>query len=337
MKTRKTDGNATRLIFEVGARVQMEDMPLPERPGPYGVVLQSVNSLVNSGTDLAKLKQLEAKADTGEPQRIVPTGVVMGRVVQAGPAVSAVCPKIAPGNWVIAKGPHASHLQLNVLTDDLVAFGADRPPLHFLLARYANVAASGMRSLRGLDGGSVAVIGLGPLGHICMRLLGHQGQNRLFGIDRHAYRRAALANARPGSWTLRDRLPESEAFDAIVLAAPLGAAPDQYLERLRPRGRLILLAAPSAAATIDLADAFSRSLSIDAFHERETGLMQWGGSTKDRVETPVASGIRVLSELATSLKWPLENFVYPDRVKNNLYSTLCEKSGRVFLIMSWCD
>jgi threonine dehydrogenase-like Zn-dependent dehydrogenase len=337
MKSRQTDERGARLIFEAGARVRMEDIPVPRLPGPYGIVLRSEHSLVNSGTDLAKLKQLETVADPTAPHSIVPTGVVMGQVIEAGSAVGAIYPVIAPGSWIVAKAPHASHLQLNVLTDDLVAFGEDRPPLHFLLARYANVAASGMCSLGGLDGGSVAVIGLGPLGHICMRLLGHQGQNRLFGIDRHAYRRAALANAHPGSWTLRDRLPETETFDAIVLAAPLGPDPDQYLERLRPRGRLILLAAPGAAATIDLADAFSRSLSIDAFHERETGLIQWGCSAEGRVETPVAAGIRVLSQLKANLKWPLDYFVYPDRMKKQFYSDLCKKNGRVFLILSWCD
>ncbi|WP_026129076.1 alcohol dehydrogenase catalytic domain-containing protein [Nocardiopsis prasina] len=67
--------------------------------------------------------------------------------------------------------------------DDRYVFLSDVLPTAWQAVRYADVAR----------GGSVAVLGLGPIGEMCCRVAQHLGAGRVFGVDPVAERRARAA------------------------------------------------------------------------------------------------------------------------------------------------
>lgn len=281
-----SDRYTCRLEYFPGGEARIVQIPDVSSPGPYGIELRCWLSLVNAGTDRNRLRRLEAG---GIP--IVPTGVAIGKITAVGAAAASINPGLVPGQWIVAKAPHANRLRLDALTDDFVCLGLDRPAPHLLLARYANIAAKAMRCLHSPGPGSLAVLGLGPLGHICIHLAAKYQVAGLTGIDRHPFRRELIRSAGHATCRLLPALPRDELFDVLVVAAPLQEPGERYLTSLNDGGCLILLAGPDESdIAFEAAALFRRSLAIIALHERHSGDEGEGRGL-------IAGGISALSEL----------------------------------------
>lgn len=249
--------------------LELVEVPDPS-PGPGSVAVAVEASIISSGTERATLdvarKNLLQKARQRPDQvkqvldrarsegvrstidvvrrrldELGPLGYsAAGVVLEAGSGVRAV----APGERVaIAGGGHANHAELDIVPELLCA----RIPngVSSEAAAFTTIGAIAMQGFRRAEvgiGSTVAVIGLGLIGQLAVRIAGAAGC-RVVGIDLHEH---LLELARQGGAegvpraALEAAGPHDDAADAVLICASAPSSDDP----VRLAGRLARDRAP---------------------------------------------------------------------------------------------
>lgn len=205
-----------------------------QRPADVKRVLQKIR---NEGLRTT-LAQVSAKLDQPIPLGYSAAGVV----VECGADVE----EFKPGDRVAAVAPHAA---LSAVGRNLCAAIPDG--VSFEAAAYSSIAAIGLQGVRlarvGL-GDSVAVVGLGLIGQICVCLLKAQGC-RVFGVDIDPARlelAVALGADQVGLGTPLDAVRAfsgGHGLDAVLLTAATDSnQPIEFAaDACRQKGRIVLV------------------------------------------------------------------------------------------------
>ncbi len=253
-------------------------------PGPGQVLIETEASAISPGTELAiytGVHQWLADPTRAWPKfPFVPGYSAVGRITAVGKDVTA----FAPRQRVIWSGRHESHA--------LVDVAGAHPLLYPINAEVAAPAAACAMLTRfpltalvqcgQTLGQSVAVLGLGLIGQLALRLFSAAGAYPLIGIDFMAGRRA-LAMTTPGVATLD---PEAGDLKAALQALNGGALPDVVVDAtgapnavrtamsvVADGGKVIMVGSPRGiAGDVDFYwDLHGRSLSLIGAHGSAIG------------------------------------------------------------------
>lgn len=275
------------LVFTAPRRVEVLERPPPE-PAPGEVLIRARRTLISTGTELTLFNARARPGSVWEEIGAFPQPVGyshVGEVVGVGRGVEARW----LGRRVDTHSFHAAYVaspveQLRPLPDAVSDEDATFTTL-------AEVAMNGLRRARLNWGESVAVFGLGVLGHLCVRVAAAAGAGPIFALEVSDFRRGKLSQT-PGVHgldggsfesdpaALRAAVEERNHGRRVDLVVELTAAPEllpKELELLRDQGRFLVLSSPRGASLFDFHDLCNRrSLTIIGAH----------GFSHPRVETP---------------------------------------------------
>jgi threonine dehydrogenase-like Zn-dependent dehydrogenase len=253
-------------------------------------------SLISPGTELAQLNNR-----TGSRQPVVypfrPRAYCVGAVNRADEQTGG-------GPRVLFRGHHASTHLVDAGNAPCVRVPDGLSDSAALLCTQAMPGAFAIARAGLSDGCSLAVIGLGVIGHLLTRLLVLMRPQRICGIDRHAGRRASLDDidiiATDASVT---RLGRS-AFDCVFIVCPDPDAVGHALRAVVPGGKVVQVAAPADIPSIDIANLlFRKNVSLIGAHEVgiDSGFSAYQGKTQllQLLFSRVASKELDLSRLST--------------------------------------
>jgi threonine 3-dehydrogenase len=323
-----------RAILKAAERsgISMQRIPVPE-PGPEEVLIRVKASAI-CGTDLhiAQWNAWAQKAGIRLP--LVMGHEFSGEVVGMGSRVRA----LKPGDYVAGE----THLPcgecyqcrngLQHICQNLKLFGIHRngcfaeyttipelcayrlpatiPPR---LAAMLEPLGTSLRAVSELDvaGGSVVVIGCGPIGLFAVASARALGASRIIGLDVRE-ERLALAKRIGCDIGLDPRRPDAVGLildatggvgaDAIVEASGNAAALEGAFEFLRKGGRVGLVGLPSESVRLNLGpDVVFKEATIIGIHGREM-FRTW-----TRMQQLLASGLLNVEPIVTH-EMPLEAF-----------------------------
>ena len=168
--------------------------------------------------------------------------------------------------------PHADYGPIKVPSgppDDRFLFLSDVLPTAWQAVRYADVP----------PGGTVAVLGLGPIGQLAVRIAAHLGAGRVIGVDR-VPERLALA-ARYGAEPVN--LDEVDDVAATLIEMVDGRGPDATIDAVGMEAHGGRLVAAAQKAIGMLPDALARKVTdkmavdrLDALHAAVKGVRRGG-------------------------------------------------------------
>jgi threonine dehydrogenase-like Zn-dependent dehydrogenase len=275
---------ATRWVVpgERQARLEAFDVPAP---GPGQALVRTEATLVSAGTELAiytGIHQGLRNPAAGWPKYPQPMGyMAVVRVQAVGPGVEG----LAPGQRLLTSTGHASHalIEASTLAARFWPAPDDAPAHRLVLARMGKTAVTAACRAGVTLAQSVAVVGLGIVGQMALRLFGVAGSWPLAGVDpvrlrREAARRGgAIAAVDPSEGDpaeqLRSLLPEGA--DIVVDATGWATAFPGALTLARDGGTVVLLGSPRGTA--DEVDFYShlhrRSLRLVGAHDSGIGAL----------------------------------------------------------------
>ena len=211
-----------RAVLPGPYEVTLESFAVPE-PGPGQVLIATEASAISPGTELAIYTGIHQWLS--DPSRawpkfpFVPGYSAVGRIMAVGTGVEA----FSVGQRVVWAGRHESHALVDVAGTPALWPIAESVPAPIaacaLLARFPLTALVRSGSILGQ---SVAVLGLGLIGQITLRLFSAAAAYPLFGIDPLAGRRH-LATQTPGVAVID---PAAGDLRAALRALNRGALPD---------------------------------------------------------------------------------------------------------------
>jgi len=250
-------------------------------PEPGELVLRTEASLVSAGTELAiftGIHQGLTNPKTSWPKYPQPMGyMAVGRVERVGGDSP-----FAVGQRLLTSTGHATHALIRYEPRRAAwALPDDVPPERLVFARMAKTAVTACCQAEVTVGQSVAVVGLGIIGQVCLRCFDCAGAGPLVGVDFVPLRRRA-AEAGGASLTLdpaerdpaaaiRDFLPEGA--DIVIDATGVAAALPGAMKLARDAGKVIVLGSPRGTAPdVDFySDVHRRSLKIIGAHDSGIG------------------------------------------------------------------
>ncbi len=216
-----------RAIMPAPYEITIAPFEIPD-PGPGQVLIETEASAISPGTELAiytGIHQWLADPTRAWPKfPFVPGYSAVGRIAAVGPGVTT----FAPGQRVIWNGRHESHAIVDV---------ADRRrALHQISEHVAAPAAAcavltrfpltALVQCGQMLGQSVAVLGLGLIGQLTVRLFSAAGAYPVIGIDLVAGRRA-LAMTTPGVAAID---PDAGDLQTALRSLNEGALPDVVVD-----------------------------------------------------------------------------------------------------------
>lgn len=247
-----------RLLITGPGTVELIEQRLPA-VGEHDVYVRTVVSGISHGTEMAWLRgsaaALHRTWDAGRriyldgPGRdfpVAPGYESIGRVIQAGPAVTAV----TAGDLIAVDGPHADG---HLLTETTAAAGllrAGNDPEQAVFFILARVALGGVHDAALALGETVVIMGLGTVGLLAAQQARHAGAT-VIGVDRFPLRvQAAEALGVSAILAARDtdvaaRVREqagSAGADAAIEASGSYAGLHEAIRCLRSGGRVATVA-----------------------------------------------------------------------------------------------
>ncbi|MDQ3654981.1 MAG: zinc-binding dehydrogenase [Chloroflexota bacterium] len=253
-------------------------------PGPGQVLLATEASAVSAGTELAiytGIHQWLADPNRAWPKfPFVPGYSAVGHIVAVGDGVE----EIAIGQRVIYAGRHASHGLVDLRTAS---------PVFWPIAEHVPASAAACAPLAQFPlaavvrcgpvlGQSVAVLGLGMIGQLTLRLFAAAGAYPLFGIDPIAFRREralashGLQTLDPGDGEVLSELRELNQGalpDIVVDATGAPNAVRLAMSAVRDGGKVVMVGSPRGIASeVDFYhDLHGRSISLIGAHGSSIG------------------------------------------------------------------
>jgi threonine dehydrogenase-like Zn-dependent dehydrogenase len=234
-----------QLVVPAPHEVRVEPYEIPE-PGPDQIRVRTEVSLVSAGTELAiytGIHQGLTNPNTAWPKFPQVMGyMAVGRVEACGERVTAV----KPGQRLICSGRHATTSLIDGTTPGLGAWilPEELPAEQAVFVRMAKTAITAAVRSGVTMGQSLAVLGLGIIGQIALRLYEGAGAFPIVGIDPVPFRRAAaerggaVATVDPGETSDTRELRSTGAASGEAAGSP--GSPPETRTALADRVRAIL-------------------------------------------------------------------------------------------------
>lgn len=272
-----------RAIMPAPYEITFAPFAIPD-PGTGQVLIETEASAISPGTELAiytGIHQWLADPTRAWPKfPFVPGYSAVGRIVAVGAGVTT----FEPGQRVIWSGRHESHALMDIV--------GERPLVHPISAEVAAPAAAcavltrfpltALVQCGQTLAQSVAVLGLGLIGQLALRLFSAAGAYPLTGIDPIAGRRA-LAMTTPGVATLDPTVGD---LNTALRGLHQGALPDVVVDAtgapnavrtamsvVADGGKVIMVGSPRGiAGDVDFYwDLHGRSISLIGAHGSAIG------------------------------------------------------------------
>jgi 2-desacetyl-2-hydroxyethyl bacteriochlorophyllide A dehydrogenase len=275
--------NGIRLVVPGPQQVRVEEYAIPE-PSPTQIRVRTEVSLVSAGTELAiytGIHQGLTNPNTSWPKYPQPMGyMAVGRIDACGEQVTAV----KPGQRLLCSGGHATASLVNGTAPGLSAWllPEDLPGEQAVFARMAKTAITAAARSSVTMGQSLAVLGLGIIGQIALRLYDCAGTYPIVGIDPIAFRRAAAG--RGGAIATLDptaadpaaavrELLGGRGADIVLDTTGWASAVPTAMSLAHDGGQVVLLGSPRGKAeSVDFySDLHRRSLHVIGAHDSGIG------------------------------------------------------------------
>ena len=252
-------------------------------PGPGQVLIKTEASAISPGTELAVYTGVHQWLS--DPSRswpkfpFVPGYSAVGRIVAAGPGVD----RFREGDRVVWPGRHESYGLVDVTDRSAIwPIAASVPAPVAACAVLARFPLTALVRCPQILGQSVAVMGLGLIGQIALRLFSAAGAYPLIGVDPVEQRRvraasgcgAATVDPAAGELPLMLRsINRGEPPDIIVDATGVPAAASLAMSAVADGGSVIMVGSPRGiAGDVDFYwDLHGRSLSLIGAHGTALG------------------------------------------------------------------
>jgi len=321
-----------------------------EVPVPAGgeVLLRTEASIVSAGTELAIYTGIHqgltnpAVAWPKYPQ--VMGYMAVARVDSVGRDVT----HFHPGQRLLTSTGHTSHTLIDeaVLKVKSWELPFDAPAHHLVFARMAKTAVTALCRAEVTLAQSVAVVGLGIIGQVTLRLFEAAGAWPIVGLDpvkmrrEAAVRGGAVAGIDPSicdsAEALRDLVPEGA--DIVVDATGWAAALPGAMALARDGGKVIVLGSPRGTAPeVDFyTHLHRRSLRVVGAHDSGVGAevrerFTW---TNDRMVPALVDWVR-------SGKLPVEDLithhVSPPALPEMYRGLLEDKESHLGVVLDWAS
>jgi threonine dehydrogenase-like Zn-dependent dehydrogenase len=323
-------------------RVALQECAL-DPPGAGRLLLQTEASLVSAGTELAiftGIHQGLTNPEVSWPRYPQEMGyMAVARVV----AVGANVPESTIGQRLLTSTGHASHATVPYSAGPDAPYWQlpdDAPATRLVWARMAKTAFTALTRVGATAAQSGAVLGLGVIGQIALRLLYAAGAWPIAGIDRFARRRAAAL--RGGATTVSASADEavgslpSGGADIVLDCTGAAIAVPTAMRLAADAGTVVVLGSPRGRAPeVDFySDLHRRSLVVAGAHDSGIGAhprerYPW---TSSRVAPAVVdwvySGRLPVDDLVTHL-------VAPERLPE-MYAGLLEQQDEFLgVVLDW--
>jgi 2-desacetyl-2-hydroxyethyl bacteriochlorophyllide A dehydrogenase len=253
-------------------------------PGPGQVLIETEASAISAGTELAiytGIHQWLGDASRTWPKfPFVPGYSGVGRIAAIGEGVES----FAPGERVVWAGRHETHTLLVVAEEQppIWRIGAGVSAPSAACAMLARFPLTALVQSGQILGQSVAVLGLGLIGQITLRLFSAAGAYPLIGIDPLARRREFAARTHgvetidPDAGDLRDALRavnRGALPDIVVDATGAPNAVRAAMSAVTDGGKVIMVGSPRGiAGDVDFYwDLHGRSISLIGAHGSALG------------------------------------------------------------------
>ncbi len=310
----------TRVVVPEPYRVVTESFDIPD-PGPGQVLIATEASAVSAGTELAIYTGIHQWL--GDPNRVwpkfpfIPGYSAVGRIVAVGEGITS----FAAGDRVIWSGRHQSHALVDVADDAqttqaMVRHIGEHVPAPVaactMLARFPLTAL--VRSGQVL-GQCVAVLGLGLIGQLTLRLFAAAGAYPLIGVDPVEHRRT-LATHEPGVVAVD---PTAGDLSAALRAINDGVLPDIVVDATgAPNavktamsvvvngGQVVMVGSPRGiAGEVDFYwDLHGRSISLIGAHGSALGI-----EPREKFPFPLARAMRTIVHLIEHDKLQIDDLL----------------------------
>lgn len=307
---------ATRVVMPEPYTITFESYELPA-PGRGEVLIACEASAISAGTELAVYtgvhQWLKDPTRTWPKWPFVPGYSGVGRIIAVGDGVT----RFAVGDRVIWPSRHETHALVNVLDPHVLIYPiAEHVPAHIAafapLARFPLVALVQSGAILGQ---CVAVMGLGTIGQIALRLYAAAGAHPLIGLDAVARRRAVaervygVRTLDPADPQLRDKLREvneGQLPDIVVDATGFPNAVKTAMHIAADGGRVVMVGSPRGiAGEVDFYwDLHGRSLTLVGAHGSAIG---W--EPRDKFPYTVPRAMRLLVHLLESERLKLNDII----------------------------
>lgn len=275
---------ATRAVMPEPFKVGLETFSLAE-PGPNQLLVETEASAISAGTELAiytGIHQWLADPTRTWPKfPFVPGYSGVGRVL----AIGENCQNWHTGDRLIWAARHASHALIDVADQNTVVWpiGADVSASAAATAIIMRFPLTALVRAEPILGQSVAVVGLGMIGQLTLRLFAAAGAYPLIGIDPMAQRRVqaettpGVATLDPDAGDLKSALRElnnGELPDIVVDATGAPAAVRTAMAVVTDGGKVIMVGSPRGiAGEVDFYwDLHGRSISLIGAHGSAIGI-----------------------------------------------------------------
>jgi threonine dehydrogenase-like Zn-dependent dehydrogenase len=251
------------VVFVEAGRVEVQGRPVPA-PAAGEVLIRTTRSLISTGTELMLLgggaRHDSVWAEITEyPFR--PGYSNVGVVVETGAGVEP--------SWVGRRvGTHTAHsAYVTSAAGALRPIPDEVPDEEATFGTLSEVVMNGLRRGQLTWGESVAVVGLGLLGQLCVRLCALAGARAVYGIELSPQRLGWMPEGEPycalsgPAGELKDTILGRNKGRLLDVVFELTSAPDAIpgqLTLLRPQGRFIILSSPRGATLFDFHDLCNR-------------------------------------------------------------------------------
>ena len=305
---------ARRIVLPGPFAVEVESFELAD-PGPGELLIETEASAVSPGTELAIYtgvhQWLQDPARTWPKFPFVPGYSAVGSVLEVGADVEG----FAPGDRVVWPGRHADHALVAAPPGGQGVWKigegvSTQAAACVVLARFPLTA---LVRTGDILGSSVAVLGLGMIGQLALRLYSAAGAYPLIGVDPVGFRRER-ALAVPGVLTvdpnagdvlgaLRDAAG-GEPPDIVVDATGAPDAVRLAMSAVANGGKVVMVGSPRGiAGDVDFYhDLHGRSLSLIGAHGSALGV-----EPREKFPYTLERGMRLLRHFAENGKLSLDD------------------------------
>lgn len=330
----------TRVVLPRLRQAVLEQAALPATLQPNQVLVKNSYSLISPGTELAMFTQ--SHVGFGDPRvpwaryPYYPGYAAVGQVEAVGAGVAG----LAVGDTLVYLGAHQAYGILDQ-ADLWVRVPDGVPPEWATFAPLAQIAHTARWVSQAQRGDTVAVIGLGLVGHLAAQLFGIADAS-VIGLDLVPFRRDLAARVGIGrvcdpgedlTATIRS-LTEGRGADTVVEATGEPSLIVPALRAVRPRGEVILLGSPRGSATVDMyhdihrTGAVLKGAHVGLLPRRATN----GGLDRQTVMGQMLELIRVQHLTVAPL---ISQIIAPQQIEAGYRAVLEEKERVLTLLIQW--